>query len=346
MGNKVAWWTLVVVVFVGVSGCGSAVKPRIGVLLPESCNTPDGMVLGPDGCIYVSCPNFNDSSHPAKIVRISPSDAISDVVVLPTHPETGKVGPMGLDFGPDGHLYVADNQSLWGFNDRKSRLLRVRMDGGRAQGVEVLATGFIQANAVACHGDAVYVTETSLDLEADPMPSGVYRLRYSEFTGTPIDLTRTGPDHLIVKFYTDNPEWRVGANGIGFDRAGNLYVCNFGDASLLRFRFGSDGNVVSHEVVAQDQGMKSTDGLKIHPQTGAIYIADFVGNAVHKVDPATGQVTTLWQNENNSGGLDGLLDRPSEVCLRGNKIYVANIDLPFGGNVYDAPHTISVLPLR
>ena len=44
--------------------------------------------------------------------------------------------------------------------------------------------------------------------------------------------------------------------------------------------------------------------------------------------------------------IGGLLDKPSEVCLRGKKIYVANIDLPFDNNEYDAPHTISVLKLK
>ncbi|MHC4570402.1 MAG: hypothetical protein ACYTE3_32215, partial [Planctomycetota bacterium] len=97
---------------------------------------------------------------------------------------------------------------------------------------------------------------------------------------------------------------------------------------------------------AKGGGMESTDGLKICPKTGEIYIADFLGNAVHKVCPETGKVTTIWQNENNSGGVGGLLDKPSEVCLRGKKIYVANIDLPFDDNEHDAPHTISVLKLK
>jgi sugar lactone lactonase YvrE len=179
------------------------------------------------------------------------------------------------------------------------------------------------------------------------MPSGVYRFRYSEFRGRLIELTPGGTDeHLIVKLRTYNKDWRVGANGMGLDAEGNLYVCNFGDAELIRFTFGPDGGVKSRQVVAKGQGMKSGDGLKIHPKTGDIYIADFVANAVHKVCPKTGKVTTVWQNQNNSGGVGGLLDKPSEVCIRGNKIYVANIDLPFDDNEYDAPHTISVIKLK
>ena len=221
------------------------------------------------------------------------------------------------------------------------------MKDGYALGCEVLVTGFIQANAVSYHDGHIYVTETSLDLEADPMPSGVYRFALSEFKGEPIKLKPAAADeHLLLKFTTDNKNWRVGANGLGLDGKGNLYVCNFGEASLLRYKLDADGKVGPPQVVAKGKGMKSTDGLKIHPETGEIYIADFVDNAVHKVCPKTGKVTTIWRNKDNSGGVGGLLDRPSEVCIRGNKIYVANIDLELTGNKYDAPHTISVITLK
>jgi len=49
-------------------------------------------------------------------------------------------------------------------------------------------------------------------------------------------------------------------------------------------------------------------------------------------------------NDNRDGANKGL-DRSSEVCLRCNKIYVSNIDLPYGGNKYDRPDAISVIDL-
>jgi sugar lactone lactonase YvrE len=91
--------------------------------------------------------------------------------------------------------------------------------------------------------------------------------------------------------------------------------------------------------------MLSTDGLSIDRRTGDIYIADFLGNALHKVDPKTGKVTTIARNGNTDGS-GGALDRPSEPCVRGNKVYVANIDLPLAGNATDKPHTISVVTLH
>ena len=125
---------------------------------------------------------------------------------------------------------------------------------------------------------------------------------------------------------------------------GSMFVCNFGDAQLEKFTFDPDGKVASHVVVAKGQGMKSCDGMKVHPKTGDVYIADFLANAVHKVDPKTGKVTTLAQN-GDTDGAGGTLDQPSEPCIRGKKLYVANIDLALAGNTYDAPHTISVFVL-
>jgi sugar lactone lactonase YvrE len=221
------------------------------------------------------------------------------------------------------------------------------MKDGKAVGCEVLVTGFIQSNAVSCRADGVYVTETSLDPNATPMPSGVYRFRYSEFTGTPVELLPGGEDnHLIATLYTANEEWSVGANGLGFDSKGNMYVCNFGEASVIKFTFDENGEVASQEIFARGQGIESTDGLKVHPRTDDIYVADFVGNAVHKIDAKTREITTLAKNAVNLGSADGQLDIPSEVCIRGNWLYISNIDLPLAGNEYDAPHTLSVIRLE
>ena len=328
-----------------LTGCGTSLKsPSIAVNLPEKYNTPDGMVLAPDGNIYLNCLNYNNNVYPAKLLKIDPDDRIREVFTYRPHPETGKAAPLGIDIGPDGNFYVADNQGFYS-TDYKSRLLRVNMENGRAVGSEVLVTGFIMSNAVFCHGDSVYVTETSLDVDGTPMPSGVYRFEFSEFKGKPIKLLpRRRDEHLITSFLTFSDR-RIGANGMAIDSDGTLYVCNFGEASLLKITLDDNGRVKSQKVISQGQGMVSTDGIKIHPKTGEIYVADFDGNAVHKICPETGKVTTIAKNANNSGGIGGLLDRPSEVCIRGNRLYISNIDLTGDGNVYDEPHTISVIEL-
>lgn len=321
-------------------------QPKLAIELPEKYNTPDGMAVDPKtGDIILSCPNFNDDKYPAKMLRIDKNDQITEIIDLPVHPETKKAGPLGVDIGPDGNLYIADNQAF-GTEEHKSRLVRVVIKDGKAEGCEVLVTGFIMSNAVSCHGDSVYVTETKLDPEAKPLPSGVYRFKLAELdTEKPIALEPGGKDkHLIATIQTRNEEQAVGANGMGFDADGNMFVCNFGDAQIIKITFDAEGKVASQKVLAEGAGMKSCDGMKVDRKTGDVYVADFLGNAVHKVDGKTGKVTTIARNDNTDGA-GGLLDRPSEVGLRDGKIYVSNIDLDLAGNEYDKPHTISVIEM-
>jgi DNA-binding beta-propeller fold protein YncE len=309
------------------------------------------MTLDGHGNILLSCPNLSTNvegnEQPARIARITPDDKLEDYFTLPVHPQTGKVCPFGIDFGSDGNLYVADCQAAGGASDHKSRLLRVVVEQGKPVRCETVVEGLVFANAVVCHGDDVYVTESQL--EPDPSPpvkSGVYRFAISELDGDqPLRVKPKGEDsHLVCTLLTQNKDWPFGANGLGFAKDGTMYVCNFGDAELIAVKFDQKGKVKSQTIVAAGGPMKCTDGLKVDPQTGHVYIADFLGNAVHLVDPATGKVTVLARN-GLSDGRNGELDKCSEVCLRGNRLYVANIDLNMDGNTFDKPYTISVIDL-
>ncbi|MCK4748820.1 MAG: hypothetical protein KAT15_17320, partial [Bacteroidales bacterium] len=114
------------IVLLALTQCSDQFKiPRLAFekALPEKYNSPDGMTLGADRCIYLSMNNVNNTEYPAKILRITQDDIIEEVIQLPPHPETGIAGPMGLVFASDGNMYVSDNQAFITHELNSSRLL-------------------------------------------------------------------------------------------------------------------------------------------------------------------------------------------------------------------------------
>ena len=324
-------------------------KPALFLSLPDTCNTPDGMTLDEKtGDIYLSCPNFNDDKFPGIILKIDKANGAKQFFDMPLHAETKKAGPMGLDIGPDGNLYVADNQ-YFSDKDHKSRLIRITIKAGRAVGAaDVVVDGFKLSNAVIWKGNDVYVSDTFFDLEDKPGASGIYRISLDEMNAGCVKLNPKGTadPHLIATF-TTVPNHRndlAGADGLTFDSKGNLYTGNFGDGVLSKITFDSDGKVTSNEVFVKSPKMTCVDGIFCDLKTDTIYVADSEKNAIQVVSP-DGTLTTLWENVDTDGA-DGLLDQPCEVVIRGNDMIIVNFDMPFPGlknTEYDKHHTLSVI---
>jgi len=325
-------------------------KPSLLLTLPDRCNTPDGTTLDDKGNIIMSCPNYNQDKFPGLLMMITPDNKLKDFYKLPMHPETGKIGPMGLDFGPDGHLYVADNQC---FNTTlyKSRLLRVRIENGKPVGCEVAVYGFKVANAVIWRGDYVYVSDSVQDVEwpvsESHFASCIYRIHIKDFADKPLELKPAGTDpRCIARIYCGSRQFAFGADGLTFDDEGNLYCGNFGDGITHKIAFDKDGKVASNTAFATSPKMASCDGLFYDSKRKVIFVADSVLNAVQRVD-LKGNVTTLAQN-GDTDGADGSIDQVCEVIVRGDELIIVNMDFPFPGmsnTTHDKPHTISVIKL-
>jgi len=327
-------------------------RPKLLLSVGEDCNTPDGMRLNPQtGDIIVACPNFNQKEYVGKLMKITKDNKWEFFSDFPKHPDTGYACPMGMDFGPDGNLYVADNQYFYN-KDHKSRLIRVKVKDGKAVGTEVAVEGFKLSNAVMFRGDAVFVTDTFFDLPDRPGTSGVYRITLAEMNKGLVKLKPKGqPDpHLILTCSTKPLLHRkgelAGADGLTFDAAGNLYTGNFGDGTVYKVTFNADDSVKSSGVFVYDPLLTCVDGIFYDKQRNRIYVADSEKNAVQVIE-MDGRVWTLWQN-GDTDGADGLLDQPCEPALRGNELIIVNFDMPFPGlknTKYDKPHTISVIKL-
>ncbi len=333
----------------------------VSLVLPKGMANPDGMILAPCGCkIYLNVTNATNASASA-LMMIDNTNKITKVIDLPVHPETKTMVALGVAFGSDGNIYIADNQEFAGHGDHKARLLRVVMKDKKPVKVETVVTGMIAANAVEAYKDRIYVTETTLKAGQTPHVSGVYGFNISELKGDkPLAIKPDGADeHLIVKMTTTADDWckGIGANGLAITPGGMMYVCNFGTAEILGGQLCEEGKLDAPlKVVAKgtkENGMGSCDGMKYLPKKGVLIVADFHHNAIHAINPKTGEVKTLVKNA-NSDGSKGQMDKPSEVCVMGNTLYISNIDLPLDGNnpsadgkgKPDGVDTLVVMPLK
>lgn len=324
------------------ASCAVALKtPRLAITLESAYRNPDGMAIK-DGEIWLSVNNASQDA-PSCIAKITKDDKIEKIIDLPVSPETGIVSSLGIVFGTDGNLYIADNQNHAGKGYGKSRVLRVVLKDGEATGVEVVAVGLNAANGIAAKGDSIFVNETTFG-EAVPLISGTYQFKLAELSGAaPVRVDGTAKDPHVIFTMQTTGQYAVGANGLCFDSDGVMYVANFGDCTIWSVTFNDAGKVAASKLFTKVDCAESIDGMQYDGE-GSIWFADFIGGAVVQVCTESGKSVLIAKNA-PSDGANGELDSPSECIRFGNKVYVSNIDLTFGPHTADDLHTISVIDL-
>jgi sugar lactone lactonase YvrE len=326
--------------------------PQLFATLPEDIAvTPDGMAVDSEGYLILSCPNFADASKPGCLLRISPDRKVTKWADVPLHEETGRAHPMGIAFGPDGDLYVCDNQGWSGAPELqfKGRILRLRIRDGQVVRSVVVAEGMEHPNGIRIRDGYAYVTQSLLSPVKDPsglLVSCVYRFGLDE-AGVQVTNTLADP-HILTTFLTRNLECQYGADGIVFDRDGRLYVGNFGDGAVHRIELNETGGVLSNVVWAQNpEQLQTTDGM-IFDEAGNLYIADFSANAIARVTPQ-GVVERIAQSP-DSDGLNGELDQPGEPIIWNGKLVISCFDLVTGpdkvNTKHELPATLSYLDME
>ena len=143
------------------------------------------------------------------------------------------------------------------------------------------------------------MTDTMLVPDSKPLVSGVFRFKLDEENVEMKQPLETDP-HLVLKIESSG-DIGFGADGICFDKSGNMYVNCFESAVIRKVKLDDAGKVVSNEVFAQAPFMQSTDGMDYDPRTDKIYVADLMANAV-RVISMDGKVTGLNGDTDGSGG--------------------------------------------
>ena len=331
-------------------------KPRkqakLLLVLPDFCNTPDGMCLYPDGNIILSVPNVNDQTQPAVIMKVTPDNKLERFYDPPLHPDTGKAFPFGICVAPKGGAFAGDifyADMQWFANPEKpnykSRVMRIPMKNGKPGKAVVFCSGLVVTNAVAVRDGYLYTTDTIMVPDAKPLVSGVFRFKLDE-EGVEVKQPLLKDPHLIATMETYNPKVGFGADGLTFDSKGNMFIGNFADGTLHWVKADSLGKLQPAKIFAKAPFMKSCDGIFCDLKTDKIYIADSLANAVQVVTPDA-KVYTLAQDPENDGK-DGRLDQPCEPLIRGREVIISNFDFPVPGGVntkFEMPNTLSRIPL-
>jgi sugar lactone lactonase YvrE len=302
------------------------VKPTLFADLGETFSVPDGLAIDAEGNIVLAVPNYIDfEKHGAKIVTFDKNGKILHTFAdLPKQMDTGKVHPMGISFGPDGNLYIADNQCFSLPN--KSRILRLNYKKGKPVSCDVVVTGLGVSNAVRWNGNHLYLTDSIIpDMGTNGNMSGVYRFSLEEMSqGAPV--VADNEKHLLLT--SEGQENGFGADGMDFDKDGNLYFGHFSGGQFFKVTFNDDGSVDEKIRLMNSPAFECCDGINYDAETEKIYMANSQMNSVWVYDLNNGTMQRLWENP-DSDGADGSLDQPCETLVYGDSLLVVNFDMTF-----------------
>lgn len=303
------------------------VKPELFADLGETFSVPDGLAIDANNNIVLAVPNYlSFDKHGGKIVTFDKDGKIVDVFTdLPPHPEFKKVHPMGIGFGPDGNLYVADNM-CFSTSEAESRILRVNYKDGKPVSTDVVVEGTYVSNAIRWWGNDLYLTDSILqNMGGGGKMSGVFRFSLEELsTG---HVVKADPKKHLITTYEGEPGG-FGADGMDFDAEGSMYVSMFSGGQVYKTTFNKDRSVKGTELLINSPAFECGDGMMFDREEDKLYLTNSKMNSIWVYDKKANTMQRLWENINTDGA-DGLLDQPCEPLVFGDELIVVNFDYSF-----------------
>lgn len=279
---RVAALLAAVLVVVSAPAAQAATEPT-RVLTMSYPNLPESIAVDRSGNMYIGVP-FTHS-----VQKATPQGNFS---TLATFPAT--TFPLGVRLDRYGNIFVAVASSgVWG----------IPAGGGPAKQLANQPNGLWNGLAFDRHGN-LYVS--------DSHNGAIWRLSkddgsFTQWSASPLlpGTTSPGPCGLV---HPAVPSFGpLGANGIEFNRHGDLFVNNTDLGTVVRIRTNTDGSAGAADVFAGPScDLWGADGLAIDRE-GNLYVAANSKGQIDRIDPE-GELEVLAAGDP--------LNFPSDIAIR------------------------------
>ncbi len=273
---------------------------------------PRQLIFGPDGNLYVGDLTFGPNGQEGRIMKFDGTTGATLLEIGGPSGSTSLAYPRGLDFGPDGNLYVSSSSS--------GEVLRFDPNTG------ALIDTFVPAGTGGLTAPTGLVFGPDGDLYVVDRVGSVVR-KYDATTGAYLgDFVAPGAGGMVFPI------------GLTFGPDGNLYVASFFTNAVHRFD-GTTGAFIDQFVPSGSGGLQGPEDVEFGPD-GDLYVTSFSTGQLFKYDGSTG---AFLQDITATGiGLffpDGLIFGPDGHLYASNtggdqivRYPLGELDLPYGVN--------------
>jgi subtilisin-like proprotein convertase family protein len=271
-------------------------------------NGPEGLVIGPDGNLYVASKNNSEV-----LEYQGPNSTTTPGAFITTFVPPGLGGlssPEGLTFGPDGELYVT--------SDDNNQVLRYT-----GPGIPFTTAGsFMEAFVPTVPGGTGQGgLQSPQGIVWGPGPVGVGNdlnlyvvgkisdsvFRYSPVPGDPQPATGTPTGSTSAVFVPSNGTAPLNNPQALLPRAGDFLVSNFNNSSVNSYD-PFTGKFNSVLIPSGSGGLAGPTGLAVNSNNGSIYVSSQGTSSILRYDGLTGAfIQTIV------GGGQGGLVSPTDV---------------------------------
>jgi sugar lactone lactonase YvrE len=317
-----------------------AFTPVEFAVLPDGVRFPEGIAANPaNGDIVVGTFDFGPNRN--ALLRYDRQGRLLARIDMGAQPM------LGLQFGPDGRVYILNDASLTGAG--ASRVQRIR--GDFASGdvpADVATVPVIGAPAARTVGNPDGSSDTiafgsngaaapnGLAFDAagnlwfsDSFQGAIFRIAQAASCSAPCAVSVASHDPLLAT--AGFPPF--GANGVAFDASGGtLFVANTGDNRVLKL------DVATGAVSVFAESVHGADGLLFDAASGLLWAAANQGDELVALDARGRAVLKAGDFEGlRRGGTPRGFLFPASLALSRGFLYVTNLALPLTPAAGDEP---------